>query len=251
MTDIKRLEVERLKSMASAGTIPRSRLDQAQAELEDSADNSVLRRSLYGTVRVEDLTKDQSEAMVSAAERLVERQKERRTRTKELVGQGILARNVLANLEEDLAFREKTLDLARFRAKLLDELAEQAHAEGALDESGSVQYRMGRTVERFDGRAAFRDMDFIRVANAFRRQFGKAIPVSAKGETALHKSLGFDHRGRVDVALNPDGGEGSWLRSYLKKAQIPYYAFRAAIKGKATGAHIHVGPPSNRFRQAD
>ena len=45
------------------------------------------------------------------------------------------------------------------------------------------------------------------------RQFGKSLPVSAKGDTALHRSLGFDHRGRVDIALNPDQTEGSWLRS--------------------------------------
>ena len=245
------MEVDRLRGMAAAGTVPRSRLEQAQAELEDSADNAVLRRSLYGTVRVEDLTKEQSDAMVSAAQRLVDRQKERKLRSKEMVDQGILPRNVLDNLDEDLAFREKTLDLAKFRARLLEELAEQAHAEEALETSGPTEFKLGRTIERFDGRAAFRDLDFARISSAFQRQFGKIMPVSAKGETALHKSLGFDHRGRVDVALNPDGSEGTWLRTYLKRAGIPYYAFRAAVRGKATGAHIHMGPPSNRIHLAD
>lgn len=251
ITEIKRMEVDRLRSMASAGTIPRSRLDQAQAELEDAADNYILRRNLYGTIRIEDLTKDQTDAMVLAAERLLDRQRERYAKTKELVDQGIVARNTLLDMTEEIGFRQKTLDLARYRAKLLEELAEQARAEEALEASGPVPYRFGRAVERFDGRTGFRDMDFVRLSGAFAREFGKPLPVSARGETALHKSLGFDHRGRVDIALNPDQREGVWLRSYLKKAGIPYFAFRAAIRGSATGAHIHLGPPSARLRIAD
>jgi hypothetical protein len=85
------------------------------------------------------------------------------------------------------------------------------------------------------------------VEAAFRRHFGKPMPVSARGETAVHKAMGFDHRGRVDVALQPDGAEGSWLRQYLIEQGIPFYAFRQAIPGKATGAHIHIGPSSTRL----
>ena len=251
MTELKQMEVDRLRTMAAAGTIPRARLEQAQAELEDAADNSVLRRSLYGTIRIEDLTKEQSEQMVEAATRLVDRQQQRLDKARALVDSGILARNALSTLSDDLHFREKTLDLAKFRAKLLDELASQAHAEEQLEASGPVQYRLGGAVERFDGRTAFKDLDFVRLASAFQRQFGKILPVSAKGETALHRSLGFDHRGRVDVALNPDQREGVWLRNYLKSTGIPYFAFRAAVRGSATGAHIHLGPPSMRYRIAD
>jgi hypothetical protein len=63
--------------------------------------------------------------------------------------------------------------------------------------------------------------------------------------------MGFDHRGRVDVALKPDSREGQWLRKYLQARDIPYLAFRSAIRGVATNAHIHIGPPSNRIRRAD
>ena len=83
---------------------------------------------------------------------------------------------------------------------------------------------------------------------AYQGRFGKPLPVSALGETAVHKSLGFDHRGRVDVALFPDAPEGVWLREYLTSHHIPYFAFRHAIPGKATGAHIHIGPGSTRIR---
>jgi hypothetical protein len=86
------------------------------------------------------------------------------------------------------------------------------------------------------------------VENAYQKKFGKPLPVSALGETAVHKALGFDHRGRVDVAVYPDTPEGSWLREYLTENRIPYFAFRHAIPGKATGAHIHIGPGSTRIR---
>ena len=37
------------------------------------------------------------------------------------------------------------------------------------------------------------------------------------------------------------------MRRYLKSRQIPYYAFTHAIPGKATAAHIHIGPGSTRL----
>lgn len=249
LAELKRMEVERLRAMADSGAIPRARLDQAQAELADAEDNMILRRTLYGTVRVEDFTKEQSLNMVAAAERLVKRQEERYERSRDLVAQGVMARVTLAALLEDLEFRRKTLDLANFRAKLVEELEEYARAEEEADSESAMTPR--RVMERFNGRGMFNEVDFVRVNSAFQRQFARPLPVSAHGETATHRSLGFDHRGRVDVALNPDQREGAWLLSYLQRAQIPYYAFRAAIRGKATGAHIHLGPPSLRLRNAD
>src|SRR4029453_9444287 len=127
-----------------------------------------------------------------------------------------------------------------------------AENEGALDDLGPiVQYQVRGIIERYDGQGLFRDADFARISVSYQRQFARPLPVSAKGETALHRSLGFDHRGRVDIALNPDQREGVWLRNFLKKSQISYYAFRAAVRGKATAPHIHMGPPSLRLRTAD
>jgi hypothetical protein len=85
------------------------------------------------------------------------------------------------------------------------------------------------------------------VSAAFEHRFSKPLPVSAMGETAVHRAMGFDHRGRVDVALNPDQPEGLWLRRYLEARRIPYFAFWQAAHGKATGAHIHIGPESTRL----
>jgi hypothetical protein len=88
---------------------------------------------------------------------------------------------------------------------------------------------------------------FARVEVAFEEHFGKKLPVSAVGETAVHRAMGFDHRGRVDVALNPDQPEGAWLCQYLAQNYIPFFAFRQAVPGKATGAHIHIGPMSTKL----
>jgi hypothetical protein len=104
--------------------------------------------------------------------------------------------------------------------------------------------------ERYDGEGIFTTSDFARVSAAFWREFSRELPVSAFGATAFHRAMGFDHRDRVDIALNPDQREGIWLRNFLKRERIPYFAFRAAIAGSATAPHIHVGPPSMRLRQA-
>lgn len=249
LAELKRMEVERLRQMAEAGAIPRARLDQAQAELADAEDNMILRRTLYGTVRVEDFTKDQAQQMIEAAERLVKRQQERYEQAQQLVTEGVIARVTLTALLEDLEFRRKALDLANFRAKLVDEIEEYAKAEEELDTDVPLPPR--RVIERYDGVGIFTDVDFSRVSMAFQKQFYKPLPVSAKGATATHRAMGFDHRGRVDIALNPDQREGVWLINYLRRLKIPYYAFRAAVRGKATAPHIHLGPPSNRIRLAD
>jgi hypothetical protein len=47
--------------------------------------------------------------------------------------------------------------------------------------------------------------------------------------------------------VHPDSPEGAWLLEYLRAQRIPYYAFRQAVRGKATGAHIHIGPGSTRL----
>ena len=77
---------------------------------------------LYGSNRVEDFTKEQSDLMVTAAQRLVDRQQERYESTKNLVAEGIVPRASLMAMLEDLEFRRKALDLAKFRANLVEEL---------------------------------------------------------------------------------------------------------------------------------
>jgi hypothetical protein len=80
----------------------------------------------------------------------------------------------------------------------------------------------------------------------FAARFGRPLPVSALGQTALHDRLGFDHRNALDVALHPDTTEGRALLDHLRGRRVPFLAFRGAVPGVSTGAHVHVGPPSPR-----
>ena len=105
----------------------------------------------------------------------------------------------------------------------------------------------GLAEEKTVGNHLIQPQELKALTLAFEKQFSEPFPVSAKGMTAVHRALGLDHTGRVDVAVNPDSPEGIWLREYLDAKAIPYYAFRMAMAGKATAPHIHIGPGSTRL----
>jgi hypothetical protein len=237
------------RSQVEAGVLPRAKLDEAQEALADAHDAELLSRTLYGR----DLTEEQTAEMEAAALRRLERRKAELERLQRLVDANAIARNSLNKPTEDVTWARQEYDLVVQRSQLVHELAEQARAEQqALEAQESSKPSIGGPVmERFDGSGAFTQGDYKRVVLAFEKQFKKPLPVSALGETAVHRALGFDHRDRVDVALYPDSAEGEWLRLYLEANEIPYYAFRNFVPGKATGAHIHIGPPSSRILKAD
>jgi hypothetical protein len=137
--------------------------------------------------------------------------------------------------------RLDVLTVVIFRSGVLKDIVRTARAERLW-----TKRRNGRSVEKFQGNGTFSSVDFKVVSRAFLMKFGRAIPVSAAGSTSTHRAMGFDHRGRVDVAIAPDSQEGVWLRSYLETLGIPYYAFRTAMSGSATAPHIHIGPGSQR-----
>lgn len=240
-----RSEYERVQTLVAAGALPRKALEEARRALEEAADREVLDRTLYGALGVDELSAAQSAEMVAAAERLAGRQQQELERARRLVQEGVLAASALAPIEEELERRRETLELARERARLLEELTEMARAEATLatkgDENEPMRFAGGLVPER--------QLEAIR--RAFEREFGRSLPISARGDTAVHRALGFDHRGRVDVALHPDQREGRWLLALLEQLRVPYFAFRSPVAGKSTGAHIHIGPPSERFKASD
>ncbi len=101
---------------------------------------------------------------------------------------------------------------------------------------------------RYTGTVAWSLRGFYQVQSFFQAQFKQSLPVSAFGQSDTHNRLGFDHSNSFDVALHPDTAEAQALMSYLRSRGIPFTAFRGAIPGNATGAHIHIGYPSHRFR---
>jgi hypothetical protein len=237
--------IEYLRSLVDRGVAPRAQLERAEAALADAEDDALLRRTVYGS----GLTDAQADEMLAAAARRVERRQKTLDEAQKLVTAGIAAQNSLNPLREDLEAARKEGELAELRARYTHELTQMVEAEQLLESKLAHEPQAaGELADRFDGDGVFSMAEFSAVESAFEKQFGKPLPVSALGETALHRSLGFDHRGRVDVALRPDQAEGRWLLEYLTGKRIPYFAFRQAVPGKATGAHIHIGPMSTHLK---
>ncbi len=249
--DLARVEIERVQELVKSGALPAVRLTMAQDKLADAEDDVILERTLYGSLSAQDLSHAQTKETLDAAERRVERSRVQVERFTKLMGEGAVARGPVAALNDELRARETTLDLARNRARLFEEVEEAARQEQATEMAEAKGAAPNPLMERFDGNGRFNPGDLPGIEAAFERKFAEALPVSANGETAVHRAMGFDHRGRVDVALTPDGPEGEWLRRYLEARRIPFYSFRAAVPGKATGAHIHIGTGSTRLHAAD
>lgn len=244
-------ELGRIRELVAAGAAPRSALVRAQAEIDDRQDEATLRRTLYGSISIEEINAEDTAAMLAAAERRVQRKRERLADMEAMAAEGLVARSALTELRDEIRDRETALELARNRATLLEGISAMARLEMETAQIEATQPEMLPVRERFDGNGQFTREHLRKVVLAFEKEFGKALPVSAHGDTAFHRAMGFDHRGRVDVALTPDQPEGVWLRQFLEQEGIPYYAFRSFVPGAATGAHIHIGPPSARLRVAD
>ena len=238
-------EIEKLRALVQAGAAPRKQLERAEEQMADAEDAAFLRKTLYG----QELNTEQADEMLAAAARRRERREKAYEDAKKLVDAKVAPQTSLENPLSDVDLARKEYALAETRANLTRELAAMARVEEDLE--AKLEQRPAEAhdlAERFDGDGIFTTPQFAKVETAFEGKFKKALPVSAMGETAVHRALGFDHRGRVDVAIYPDAPEGVWLRDYLTQHHIPYFAFRHAVAGKATGAHIHIGPGSTRIR---
>jgi hypothetical protein len=232
-----RAEMAKVRAQVEAGAAPRAQLAKAEEALADAADAALLRKTAYG----QDLTVEQADDMIAAARRRFYRRQKALDDGQHLVAAGVKTELSLGSLRDDLDRARKECDVADSRATLTRELSEMAQAEQLV----AARSAPLDSETESDGVLAY--ATFARVEVAFEEHFGKKLPVSAVGETAVHRALGFDHHGRVDVALNPDQPEGAWLCQYLAQNHIPFFAFRQAVPGKATGAHIHIGPMSTKL----
>jgi hypothetical protein len=237
--------LDRVKALVEAGALPKARLIEAEEKLADAKDEAIYERTLYATPSAA-LSEADVKQMVAAAERRLERARAALLREQELSANGAIARNEAAPAAEEVRERETALTLARQRAELFEELAAAARREQMAEAAPTA----APPVDHYNGGGRFDPSILPSIEQAFQLHFSETLPVSAYGQTAVHEALGFDHRGRVDVAVNPDTPEGQWLRSYLASRHIPFYAFRAAVPGKATGAHIHIGTGSPRLHAA-
>ena len=233
--------------MVENGSLPKVKLDEAEAELEDARDEGLITRALYG----KDLTAEQARSVVEAAKRRVDRRQKIVEEQKKLVDMGVIAKVEMTASVDNVDRAQKEYDWALKRTELVKQIeaiaANEAELMRQLATASPLEQR--KLAEYFAGKGSFSPQDLQHVESAFIARFGKPLPISVNGESAVHKSMGFDHRGRVDVAVTPDQPEGVWLRHYLTVNRIPFFAFRRAIAHQATGAHIHMGPAEHPLRR--
>lgn len=243
-------EMGRIRELVDQGTLPKSKLEEAQSRLDDARDQLTLTETLYGDVKIQDMTTGQADLMVAAAQSRVDREQKIYSERKQLLETGIIAKSELVQYEDELNSRRRVLELATNRRNLLGELHQMAAAEKAFEADAQTAREERAVMMRFAGNGFFNPAEIRSISEDFRQQFHRELPISAFGQTAVHQALGLDHRNRIDVALNPDSPEGIWLRHLLETRDIPYLAFRSAVPGAATAPHIHIGTGSSRLHLA-
>ncbi len=230
--------MERVQQQIASGALPPAKMAEAQQNLDDAIDETVLEHTLYS--HIEDSSEAQANEMVAAAQRRVDRQQNKVSRINQLIAADLVPSSSRTDLEAELSSRQDALRNANKLAAIIREIAAMAHSEAEAALARPAE-------EKTPGNRLIEPQELKALTLAFEKHFSEPFPISARGMTAVHRALGFDHTGRVDVAVNPDSPEGKWLREYLNERAIPYYAFRTAIAGKSTAAHIHIGPSSTRL----
>jgi hypothetical protein len=120
-------------------------------------------------------------------------------------------------------------------------------ALAALPPPAAGEHQQTPALSRYQGSAIWSLLTIVpKLQQLFATRFGRSLPISALGQTALHDRLGFDHRNALDIAVYPDSPEGKALIEYLQAEGVPFIAYRGAVPGSSSGAHIHVGQPSPR-----
>jgi hypothetical protein len=170
---------------------------------------------------------------------------------KPLFAQGIISKKELDDSERKIAEAQAKINGSRKQMAEADDLIAESSVveddEPTRTPNLTGRYTATTALIRYTGTAHWALTDAAKVGSYFISHFGHQMPISAYGQTATHDRLGFDHRNSVDVAVHPDSTEGQTLMAYLKSTGIPFIAFRHAVSGSATGAHIHIGYPSHRI----
>ena len=191
------------------------------------------------------------EALLPIYEHELARAVEKREQWRELLGRGIISRKEFETAEAAVAAAQQKLEDTRRSIAEVDHAmveATTARAVASLAPLGRGGYERTATLIRYNGPTAWSlKTGAAKIERFFITRFGRVLPVSAYGQTALHDRMGLDHRDALDVAVHPDSPEGRALMEYLHEAGIPFIAAWGVVPGATSGAHIHVGQPSPRI----
>ena len=236
-------ELQRVRDLVRAGALPRTALVEAENESLERRYRETLRRTLMS----EDLEPSELKIMLDAAAGLEKIAQERLDRVMVQFKAGAAPAKRLQVAKDGLSVAQRQSELASTRADLIRQMirmtASQTYRE-ELEADYDAPYR-------FYGFDDFEQELLNDIGEMYQVAFGSEPPVSALGSTPMHRSMGLDHTGRIDVAVHPDSDEGQFLTYLLEGFGIPYIAFRTAIPGQSTGPHVHIGPPSDRIDDAE
>lgn len=165
---------------------------------------------------------------------------------RQLLESGGLARRDVAAAEAALAAAEAELARTQRDIADADRLVLEALAAESLPTLPTGETVVTTALIQHHGAAGWSLAGVDAVRRFFAERFGRALPISALGQTPLHDRLGFDHRNALDVAVHPDSAEGKALIAWLRSQGVSFLAFRGSVRGEATGAHVHIGEPSPR-----
>jgi hypothetical protein len=236
---------------AGSTAFAQSKATKAPASADAPATTPLMEATQEFIAKTEELAQMQANEILGAELKVGE--------VRQLVNEGLLAQVKLQETEDALSALRVQLTATRQRVadarqmivdtKAADELAKKqlAAAKTSAPLAGKSQSFLRPTIMRYSGASSWSLTGFAGIQNFFSSKFGRNLPTSAFGQSATHNQLGYDHRNAVDVALHPDSAEGQALIDYLRSQGIPFLAFRGAVPGVATGAHIHIGSPSHRL----
>ena len=202
--------------------------------------------------------KSNLEQLLTLYEAESKRAEEQLAKVKELLALGLVTRSELETAEDSVTRTREKLAEAQAQSKSADVLIAEAPVEAKVAEptrnvrpssaGRAVNTLVRRTAYiRYGGARAWSLSEAAGIKQFFARRFGRALPIGAFGQSALHNRWGYDHRNAMDVGINPGSNEGQALMEYLRANGIPFLAFHFAVPGVATGPHIHIGLPSHRI----
>jgi hypothetical protein len=191
------------------------------------------------------------EKVLAIHERELARRNELAELRQDLYERGVLSRREFEEGQRAQLEAQKSVEDTRRAMSDADRMMSEARTAESLARLAPLArggYEETPGLVRYNGTAAWSlTGDLPRLQQFFLARFGRPLPISALGQTALHDRMGFDHRNALDVAVHPDSPEGRALMEHLRLAGIPFIAAWGAIPGSTSGAHIHVGQPSPRF----
>lgn len=222
---------------------------QTQKELAEKAKSS--REDLVAATKK---YRDSLDGLVSALKERARLETDTLEKKQKLIEQGLMVKRDIEPHEQELARINSQISDTNKRITQADQFMVEVMTLEQLAKNPPKAYQApGAYFDnlryiRYTGIGGWSIRSYGDVEGFFQAKFHRSLPISAFGQSETHNRLGFDHSNSFDVALHPDTQEAQVLMGYLRSRGIPFTAFRGAIPGNATGAHIHIGNPSNRFR---